>query len=305
MANRHGREGRDIHGVLLFDKPAGLSSNDALQRVKRLFHARKAGHTGSLDLLATGLLPLCFGEATKLSGFLLNAKKRYLATLRLGVSTTTGDAEGDITRAVTPPAFELETLHEVLASFTGRLQQTPPMHSAIKHQGRRLYELAHLGITVARTPRTVVIHALRLLRYGDDGVEIAIECSKGTYIRTLAENIGERLGCGAHVRALQRVGVGPFDIDAALDFETLQRLAQEGVEALTRSLLDIDSVLFAEPHIALSRDAAYYLCRGQAVVVPHAPTRGLVRLYDHQMHFLGVGQVLEDGRIAPRRLLRR
>jgi len=304
MANRHGRQGRDIHGILLFDKPPGLSSNDALQRVKRLFDARKVGHTGTLDLLATGLLPLCFGEATKLSGFLLNANKRYLATVKLGVSTTTGDAEGDITRAATPPAFELEKLHEVLASFTGRLQQTPPMHSAIKHQGRRLYELAHQGITVARTPRMVVIHALRLLRYGDDGLDIAVECSKGTYIRTLAEDIGDRLGCGAHVRALQRVGVGPFDIDAALDFETLQRLALDGIEALTRSLLDIDSVLFAEPRIALSRDAAYYLCRGQAVVVPHAPTHGLVRLYDHQMHFLGVGQVLEDGRIAPRRLLR-
>ena len=305
MANGHGRQGRDIHGILLFDRPPGLSSSDALQRVKRLFDARKAGHTGTLDLLATGLLPLCFGEATKLSGLLLNANKRYLATVKLGVSTTTGDAEGDITREATPPAFELEKLHEVLASFTGRLQQTPPMHSAIKHQGRRLYELAHQGITVARTPRTVVIHALRLLRYGDDGLDIAVECSKGTYIRTLATDIGERLGCGAHVRALQRVGVGPFDIDAALDFETLQRLAQDGMEALTRSLLDIDSVLFAEPRIALSRDAAYYLCRGQAVVVPHAPTHGLVRLYDHQMHFLGVGQVLEDGRIAPRRLLRR
>lgn len=305
MTSRHGRRGREIHGILLFDKPSGLSSNDALQRVKQLFQARKAGHTGSLDLLATGLLPLCFGEATKLSGFLLGASKRYLVTIKLGVSTTTGDAEGEVTREVTPPRFERDTLAAMLASFTGRVRQIPPMHSAIKQRGRPLYELAHRGITIPRPARTVVIHVLSLLRYENDDLDIAVDCSKGTYIRTLAADIGERLGCGAHVGALRRVGVGPFDIGAALDLEALQRLAQGGTESLMPTLLDMACVLYAEPPIALSQDAAYYLSRGQPVMVPHAPDHGLVRLYDQHKRFLGVGQVLEDGRIAPRRLLRR
>jgi tRNA pseudouridine55 synthase len=296
--------GRDISGVLLFDKPQGLSSNDALQRVKRLYAARKAGHTGSLDLLATGLLPICFGEATKLSGFLLDADKRYHAVFKLGLVTTTGDAEGEVIEARPVPALSAEQVVEVLRTFTGRIAQVPPMHSAIKHQGRRLYELAHRGISVPRTARPVTIHQLRLERLDGDCLEVAVSCSKGTYIRTLAEDIGMRLGCGAHVIALRRVGVGPFDISDAVGLGALEARAGEGFEALDAAVLGLDTVLSDEPLVSLSEDAAYYLCRGQPVCVPHAPTAGLVRLYDHHRQFLGVGRVLDDGRIAPRRLVR-
>jgi len=295
---------RDVHGILLIDKPAGLSSNETLQRAKRLFNAKKAGHTGSLDLLATGLLPLCFGEATKLSGFLLDATKRYQTVFRLGVMTATGDAEGAILERREVPIFCGTDIQDVLQKFVGESVQTPPMHSALKHQGQRLYKLAQQGISVERKPRTVTIHELKLLDFGGDRLEIYVSCSKGTYIRTLAEDIGARLGCGAHVSALRRVGVGPFDIKEALDLESLQRLAELGGEALDAKLLATDSALSNTPQVFLSTGTAYYLLKGQPVLVPRAPTQGLVRIYGERKRFLGVGEVIDDGRIAPKRLVK-
>jgi tRNA pseudouridine55 synthase len=295
---------RDVHGILLFDKPAGISSNDALQKVKRLFNAQKAGHTGSLDLLATGLLPLCFGEATKFSSFLLNATKRYQTIFKLGIVTETGDAEGAVLETKNFEPFTQAAIQKVLQGFVGLIEQVPPMHSALKHQGQRLYKLAHQGITVERQARPVTIHEIRLLRYEGDQLEVYVSCSKGTYIRTLAEDIGNKLGCGAHVEALRRVGVGPFDIQDALDLPALQHLAETGFAALDLRLLPVESALADEPGLFLSGNISYYLLKGQPVQIPHAPTHGLVRLYDDQRQFLGVGEVLDDGRIAPRRLVR-
>jgi tRNA pseudouridine55 synthase len=295
---------RDVHGILLFDKPAGISSNEALQRVKRLFNAQKAGHTGSLDLLATGLLPLCFGEATKISGFLLDATKRYQAVFKLGVVTETGDAEGAVLERKDFEPFAQAAIQQVLQGFMGLIEQVPPMHSALKHQGQRLYKLAHQGITVERKARPVTIYEFNLIHYAGDRLEVYVSCSKGTYIRTLAEDVGNKLGCGAHVVALRRVGVGPFDIRDALDFTQLQHLAETGYEALDHKLLSIDSALADKPSVSISGDTSYYLLKGQPVQIPRAPTSGLVRLYDGQGWFLGVGEVMDDGRIAPKRLMR-
>ena len=295
---------RDVCGILLFIKSPGLSSNESLQRVKRLYQARKAGHTGSLDRLATGLLPICFGEATKLSGFLLNADKCYRAIMKLGVVTTTGDAEGEVVRERPVVDVDAARVAAVFRAMLGEQTQVPPMHSALKHRGQRLYELAHRGIAIERQPRPIVIHALDLVRFLGDALEITVRCSKGTYLRTLAEDIGEALGCGAHVAALERTAVGGFEARDAIDLDGLTELASTGLQALDARLLPLDRVLPGEPTVALSRDAAYYLARGQAVLVAHAPRAGLVKLYDDRRRFLGVGEVQDDGRIAPRRLLR-
>ncbi len=295
---------RDVSGILLFTKSPGLSSNEALQCVKRLYQARKAGHTGSLDRLATGLLPICFGEATKLSGLLLDADKCYRAIVKLGVVTTTGDAEGEVIRERPVADLDPGRVAGVFRAMLGAQTQVPPMHSALKHQGERLYELAHRGIAIERQPRPIVIHALDLIRFLGDAIEITVRCSKGTYIRTLAEDIGERLGSGAHVASLERTAVGGFEVRDAMDLDGLTALASTGQTALDARLLPLDRVLPGEPAVALSRDAAYYLTRGQAVLVAHAPKAGLVKLYDDRRRFLGVGEVQDDGRIAPRRLFR-
>ncbi|MGH8563047.1 MAG: tRNA pseudouridine(55) synthase TruB [Gammaproteobacteria bacterium] len=295
---------RDVSGILLFIKSRGLSSNEALQCVKRLYQARKAGHTGSLDRLATGLLPICFGEATKLSGFLLNADKCYRAIVKLGVVTTTGDAEGEVVRERPVVDVDAARVAGVLRAIRGAKTQVPPMHSALKHRGQRLYELAHRGIAIERQPRPIVIHALDLVRFLGDALEITVRCSKGTYLRTLAEDIGEALGCGAHVAALERTAVGGFEVRDAIDLCGLTEIASMGLAALDARLLPLDCVLPGEPAVALSRDATYYLGQGQAVLVAHAPKAGLVKLYDDRRRFLGIGEVQDDGRIAPRRLLR-
>ncbi len=295
---------RNVHGLLLLDKPVGVSSNDALQRAKRFYRARKAGHTGSLDPIASGLLVVCFGEATKLSAFLLEADKHYRTVFRLGVRTETGDAEGRVLE--TRPVGELDAaaVEPVLARFRGEIQQVPPMFSAIKHQGRRLYELAREGIEVAREPRTVHIHRLDLLGLRGDLLELDIVCSKGTYIRTLAEDIGQALGCGAHVHALRRLGAGPFDEQQGMvRLEQLEERAEEGPHALDALLLPLDAALADRPAVHLTADMAFYARAGQAVLVPGAPTEGLVRLYDENGAFLGVGRALDDGRIGPKRLV--
>jgi len=295
---------RNVSGILLFIKSPGLSSNESLQCVKRLYQARKAGHTGSLDRLATGLLPVCFGEATKLSGFLLNADKCYRAIMKLGVVTTTGDAEGEVVGKRPVVDVDAARVAAVFRAMLGEQTQVPPMHSALKHRGQRLYELAHRGIAIERQPRPIVIHALDVVRFLGDALEITVRCSKGTYLRTLAEDIGERLGSGAHVASLERTAVGGFEVCDAIDLDGLTELASTGLQALDARLLPLDRVLPGEPTVVLSRDAAYYLARGQAVLVAHAPRAGLVKLYDDRRRFLGVGEVQDDGRIAPRRLLR-
>jgi tRNA pseudouridine55 synthase len=303
MGRRRGDE-RRVDGILLLDKPAGLTSNAALQKVKRLYRARKAGHTGSLDPLASGLLPICLGEATKVSGFLLDADKHYWVSCRLGVRTSTADAEGEVleTRSVTDVTEG--RLREVMESFKGEIEQVPPMYSAVKHQGKRLYALARQGVEVERQPRRVTIHAIELREFRPPLVEIDVHCSKGTYIRTLVEDIGTALGCGAHVADLRRYGVGPYNASGMVTLEVLEDcLAREGEAALDRLLLPMESGLSQWPDVRLSVNAAFYLRQGQPVLVPHAPTAGLVRLYEGQRRFLGVGEILDDGRVAPRRLL--
>ena len=302
MGRRH-RKGRNVQGIVLLDKPVGLSSNEALQIVKRLFNARKAGHTGSLDKLASGLLPICLGEATKMSSFLLNADKHYQATFKLGVKTTTGDAEGEVVLTRSAEGVSREQISPLLSGFTGEIEQIPPMHSAIKYKGKPLYKLAHQGIEVERQPRRVTIRYLALLGFAEDELEVEVRCSKGTYIRTLAEDIGEALGCGAHVSALRRLGAGPYDNDKLWTVDELRAKAEQGEDVLDAVLLATESAVEHWPNVKLTDDVAYYVRQGQPVMVPHAPTRGWVRLSAASQGFLGVGEVLDDGRIAPRRLI--
>ena len=297
------RPRRPVDGVLLLDKPVGLTSNAALQTVKRLYQAAKAGHTGSLDPLASGLLPICLGEATKLSGFLLNADKSYQFTCRLGVTTSTGDAEGQVTATRPVGALNREQAASVLQRFVGVISQIPPMYSALKRQGQPLYKLARQGIEVEREPRQVTVHELRLLRLEGEELECALRCSKGTYVRTLAEDIGAALGCGAHIAALRRTAVQPYDASRMVTLDALCERAEQGLAALDEVLLPLDSAVAQWPALRVRGDVAFYLRQGQAVLVPHAPTQGWVRLYEGEHCFLGLGEILDDGRVGPRRLL--
>lgn len=300
---RRRQQGRNVQGILLLDKPLGVTSNSALQRVKALYRARKAGHTGSLDPLANGLLPICFGAATKISAFLLDADKRYWVRVKLGVTTTTADAEGEVLESRPLQGITERQVVQALPAFSGEIEQIPPMYSALKHQGQRLYKLAREGLEVERQPRRVHIHELRLLRCELPEVEFDVSCSKGTYVRTLAEDIGRVLGCGAHVTALRRTGVGPYSDQQLVDMASLEARAEQGLEALDDLLLPVDSALADWPEVKLSGDSAYYLRKGQPVLVPRAPTRGRVRLYDDASGFIGVGEILDDGRVAPKRLM--
>jgi tRNA pseudouridine55 synthase len=301
---RRRAKGRDVNGILLLDKPSGITSNAALQQVKRLYFARKAGHTGSLDPLASGVLPICMGEATKVSAFLLDADKRYRVRCQLGVRTATGDAEGEILASSAVDCYSRAQLESVLEQFRGSIEQIPPMYSALKHQGQRLYKLARQGVEVERQPRPVEIYALVLTGQGDDWIEIDVHCSKGTYVRTLVEDIGERLGCGAHVSGLRRTAVGPYDETGLVTITALEELKQSDLAAMDRLLLPIESALTQWPGVELSNDAAFYLQQGQPVLVPRAPTSGWVRLYERDHTFLGMGEILDDGRVAPRRLMK-
>jgi tRNA pseudouridine55 synthase len=297
------RKGRRISGILLLDKPAGMSSNAALQKVKWLFKAAKAGHTGSLDPLATGLLPVCLGEATKASAFLLDADKRYVTTVRLGEKTATADAEGEVIETAPVPDISLEHLSEVLERFLGDIEQLPPMYSAVKHQGERLYKLAREGVEVERKPRTISIHDLACLDFDGVNLKLDIHCSKGTYVRTLAEDISVALGTVGHVAELRRTAVGPFDDIDMVTLEQLEALADEGFEALDRLLLPIDSGLMHWPEVRLNADAAHYLQQGQPVFSPGSPASGMVRVYDNEERFLGAGEINSDGMVAPKRLM--
>ena len=300
---RQKKDLRDIDGVVLLDKPAGLTSNQALQRVKRLLKARKAGHTGSLDPLATGLLPLCFGEATKISAYLLEADKHYRTVARLGQRTDTADAEGEVIETRPVRAYTDAEIEAVLARFRGPIEQIPPMYSAVKQDGRRLYELARQGREVERPPRAVVIHALQLLGRDDAQLELDVRCSKGTYIRTLVEDIGEALGCGAHVAKLRRLGVAPYDEPEMVTLEQLEAAAEQGPQALDGFLMPVASALAHWPRVVLDADGAHYLRLGQALQVPGAPAGGLLVLLGPQEEFIGIGQILDDGRVGPKRLI--
>lgn len=292
-----------MSGIVLLDKPTGVQSNAVLQRVKALYQARKAGHTGSLDNLASGLLPICLGEATKLSGYLLEADKRYLSRFTLGVTTATGDSQGDILTRCALPKFTDDAIARAMLSLTGQIQQIPPMYSAIKQNGTRLYELAYKGEEVVREPRTVRIEQFTLLERGDDWLDVEVSCSKGTYIRTLATDLGDALRCGAHVSVLRRTQVGPFKGAQMVNFDELERASEQGLENLDSLLLPMDLAVEHCPAVEVERDSAFYLQQGQAVVVPQAPSAGLVRLYGEDLGFIGMGEVLDDGRIAPKRLV--
>ncbi|MCK4833537.1 MAG: tRNA pseudouridine(55) synthase TruB [Gammaproteobacteria bacterium] len=309
---RRKNKGRNVSGVLLLDKPQGCSSNHILQKVKRLFGAAKAGHTGSLDPLATGMLPVCFGEATKISAFLLDSDKRYHLKCQLGVSTTTGDAEGEVTETSDASSITEQDVSAVLPEFLGEIEQIPPMYSALKHNGERLYKLARQGIEVERKARNVTIYDIELISLSIDEqaadgqerviLELEVSCSKGTYVRTLVEDIAKALNSCAHITSLRRLSVGPYDGDM-LTIDQLTVLAEQGIEALDASLQPIDSGVADWPDVHLGSDAAFYVQQGQPVMVPHAPTQGWVRIYD-QSHFLGLGEIQDDGLIAPRRMIR-
>lgn len=297
------RPRRPVSGVLLLDKPVGWTSNAALQAVKHLYQAAKAGHTGSLDPLASGLLPICLGEATKLSGFLLNADKGYRFTCRLGVTTTTGDAEGEVVAVRPVGPLSRESMEAALRRFVGTIRQIPPMYSALKHNGQPLYKLARKGMEVERAPREVTVHELCLLRLDDEEFECELRCSKGTYVRTLATDLGEMLGCGAHVTALRRTVVEPFDAARMVTLESLREWAEQGLAVLDTKLLPSDSAVTQWPAVRVGGDAAFYLRQGQPVLAPRAPSQGWVRLYQDEQRFFGIGEILDDGRVAPRRLL--
>jgi len=296
--------GRDVNGILLLDKPAGMSSNAVLQRVKHLFSARKAGHTGSLDPIATGLLPICLGEATKVSAYLLDADKGYQFTCRLGQKTTTGDVEGEVLEIRPVPELVEADIERILAGFVGEIDQVPPMYSALKKGGQPLYKLARQGIEIERKARRITIYSLRLQAIRAAELDLEVLCSKGTYIRSLTEDIGEKLGCGAHVAVLRRTRTGGFRLTDAVTLARLEQIRDESpAEALDSLLLTMDSALETWPAVSLNREVGLFFRQGRAVRVPKAPTGRLVKVYDHQNRFLGVGFVLEDGRVAPKRLI--
>lgn len=291
------RSYRPLDGVLLFDKPLELSSNTALQKVRRLFQAEKAGHTGTLDPLATGLLPICFGEATKFSNTLLDADKTYRTIVRLGKTTTTGDAEGDVlaTRPVTATLAQVEA---VLERFRGPLQQLPPMYSALKHEGKPLYEYIRDGVTIERQPRDIVIHDLLLHRYSNNELDLSVRCSKGTYIRTLGEDIGAALGCGGHLTALRRTAIAHLDLQAAY---TLAQLTEMSEAERMACLLPVDSLMPDMPKLHLDEVQVKRMAQGQRLGLDTGLPDGKVSLYGPQ-GFVGVGMLL-GRRLAPERLL--
>lgn len=304
MARRRGRQkGRNIDGIVVLDKASGLSSNAALQQVKRLFEANKAGHTGSLDPLATGVLPLCLGEATKVSQFLLDSDKGYRTRIKLGVRTDSGDSEGEVLETNDTIGISREQIENALHQFRGEIEQLPPMHSALKKDGVPLYKLARQGKTVEREPRQVTIHSIELNAFVDDELELQIECSKGTYIRAIADDLGQILGCGAHVVALHRTRAGAFtDKDSIKVDSLIQEKEANGLEGLDRHLVPMDLAVADLPEVRLPEITASQVKNGQAVLVRHLPAEGLVRLYEEEQ-FIGIGVIDEDGKVAPKRLI--
>ena len=303
MGRRGRSKGRKINGIFLLNKPIGISSNQALQRVKRLFNAAKAGHTGSLDPLATGMLPICLGEATKFSQFLLDSDKRYQVQGLLGIKTETADAEGAAI-ATSEVTTSKEEYLAAMENYRGDIEQIPSMYSAIKVDGQPLYKLAREGITIERKSRPVTIHEIELINFDSPYAEMDIRCSKGTYIRNLVEDIGDDLKCGAHVKKLHRSQVGPYQSKAMVTFEQAEALVEEsGLEALDKTLLPVYSSVSHWPEIILNSSLAFYIQQGQPIQIADVPKEGGVRLMTEDHNFLGIGEINEDGMLAPKRLI--
>ena len=298
------KRGRDIHGVFLLDKPQGMSSNDIMQKVKRIFQANKAGHTGALDPLATGMLPICLGEATKFSQFLLDADKRYLVTAKLGERTDTSDAEGQIveTRDVNVKTSEILT---ALEQFRGDILQVPTMFSALKYNGKPLYEYARQGITVEREARPITIFELNFIEYNAPYLTLEVHCSKGTYIRTLVDDLGEALGCGAHVTMLRRTAVADYPTEKMLDWHALQSLAEpQDLSLLDALLLPMDTAVAKLPALTLNESQTQGIGFGQRIKFDNLNRlQGQVRLFSHENRFLGVAVIDENNVIRPQRLV--
>lgn len=293
-----------VHGILLLDKPAAMTSNGALQRVKRLFQAKKAGHTGSLDPIATGMLPICFGEATKFSQFLLESCKSYHVTAKFGIQTTTGDREGEVVETKPVPHFDSAAIVNCFTQFKGEIAQIPPMFSAIKHQGKPLYELARRGIEVERKSRQVTIYDLQLEEVTADSFTFYVHCSKGTYIRTLVEDICRALGTLGHVTALRRLMVTPYGNAIMYTLPALQAIyEQAGLSSLLAALLPVETAVQTYPVMKLTPSAAFYLRMGQPVRINQQLPSQLVRLMSEDEKFLGIGEVMTDGRVKPHRLI--
>lgn len=291
-----------VDGLLLLDKPSGMTSNRALQTVRRLLNARKAGHTGSLDPAATGMLPLCFGEATKVCAYLLNADKSYRVTAKLGIATNTGDADGKETSTAAVPDLSADDWDAILQGFSGESTQIPPMFSALKKNGKRLYELARKGETVERDPRPVRINEIRLLEIAGSRLVFRVSCSKGTYIRVLVEDIARVAGTVAHTARLHRESVGDFAAVDMLDMATVEGLAAQDIEALRAKLLPPDVALASMQMVSISAAEAANFSAGQSVEIAAAQTSGLTRVYGAGRKFIGVGEVTRDGQLAPRRV---
>lgn len=302
--SRPRKRGRDIHGVFLLDKPQGMSSNDILQKVKRIYQANKAGHTGALDPLATGMLPICLGEATKFSQFLLDADKRYLVTAKLGERTDTSDAEGEVIQ-IREVKVETHDILTALSRFRGDLMQVPTMFSALKHQGKPLYEYARQGITVEREARPITVFELNFIEYNAPFLTLEVHCSKGTYIRTLVDDLGEYLGCGAHVTMLRRTAVSDYPAEKMLSWEQLQQLAEnQTLEALDNLLLATDSAVSTLPRLDLTATQTQAVKFGQRVKFDNLQQLyGQVRLFSDQNSFLGVADIGQDNVIRPNRMV--
>lgn len=294
------RKGRDIHGIILLDKPVGFSSNQALQKIRWLLNARKAGHTGSLDPFATGMLPICLGEASKTAGFMLDASKTYIAEALLGISTTTGDIEGEVCREELPPVLSTDRIEAVLQSFYGDIEQIPPMYSALKHQGQPLYKLARAGQEVERKPRAVSIHSLELLDWEPPVMKFRVHCSKGTYIRTLAQDIAQALESCAHLKTLRRLDVEPFREQDMVSLQALEVRVQN--DSWEECLLPVDAGLSAWPMLDLDENAANRFYNGNPVE-SLAETSGLVRVYGPEDKMLGIGEVNDHSLLKPKRIM--
>ena len=289
---------RHLSGVFLLNKPLGLSSNSALQKVRRLFNAQKAGHTGALDPLATGLLPICLGEATKFSHYLLDSTKRYQTTVKLGQTTATGDVEGEILQQRDVPVLTAERIEQVLAQFRGDIQQVPPMYSALKRDGRPLYELARQGIEIEREARPVTIYELTLIGFTEDSLTLDVTCSKGTYIRVLGEDIGEALGCGGHLTKLHRIQTGHFEINPDYTIEYLEGLTLEQRDAL---LLPVYAPVEHFPKVQLPEGREKYFCNGQESNIEHEAAAEVL-VFDGE-RCLGLAEITDKKRLVPKRLL--
>lgn len=299
---RRNKKGRNITGIVIIDKPTGRSSNHVLQQVKRLFDAKKAGHTGALDPLATGVLPICLGEATKVSSYLLDADKAYHVTCKLGEITDSGDSDGEVLSTSDIPEFDEQTLLDILPKFIGEQDQVPPMFSALKYNGQPLYKLARQGIEVERKSRRITIYDIQLLSVTKDSFTLAVRCSKGTYIRTLVEDISHALGSGGHVVMLRRVAAAGYTQQQAITIEQLEIIAEEGIQALDAELLPTEEALPDWPEIIATDEMVIALRHGQTIKVEQPFTAANVRLFDSKNEFLGLGEMSEQGVVAPKRV---